>query len=479
MEYSQPSPLLTYESYKWLVLSTMLLVPFGIYWSYDVPGAIDAQLGGHFGNYTEGMNLSLYAIYGYTNIVMGLVGGILCDLLSVQVAIILFPALVLVGEFVFALGIVAKTFSVCLFGRFIFSLGGESIAVTVPAFIAVWFEGGTLTFAMGCFLSLVRIASCCTFFLTPLLAQKYGVPLAIWVTVLVCVFSFIAAIILDILDYYGRHHDLCAVPAPPPRSGTFFQNIMQICYDVKEMPLIVWVLIFADGMFVITTWTFFAVASDELQHIGDHMPAETASLYLIIPNLLAAVLSPILGQLIDKFGQNLWAMLVASILSLVSHTLFFFNAFYDRFVPPYVVMIGIGISYSIFGAALYGLPPFMVNSRLVGTVFGLLASFENLTTGITPQLIGAIEDAQGIYGTPSQYYLPCFVFIAGALGAIIGCIGLLIQNSKTGGILNEKGNVKEEAKLALNDQHIELVPEERKLAGDSNKNKPKNYGTMD
>lgn len=51
------------------------------------------------------MNLSLYAIYGYTNIFMALVGGIICDVFSVQFAILLFPGLVLVGEFVFTLGI--------------------------------------------------------------------------------------------------------------------------------------------------------------------------------------------------------------------------------------------------------------------------------------------------------------------------------------------------------------------------------------
>jgi hypothetical protein len=72
---------------RWRVLVLMCLVPYGGYWFYDVPGAIGTGTGAtiqrHFQDggkpYSQADNLLLYSVYGYVNIVMAFVWGIVVE----------------------------------------------------------------------------------------------------------------------------------------------------------------------------------------------------------------------------------------------------------------------------------------------------------------------------------------------------------------------------------------------------------------
>lgn len=44
-EHRVAHPFLSGSNFRWFVLLMLLMVPFGIYWSFDVPGAIETQLG--------------------------------------------------------------------------------------------------------------------------------------------------------------------------------------------------------------------------------------------------------------------------------------------------------------------------------------------------------------------------------------------------------------------------------------------------
>jgi len=60
-----------------------MMLTFGSYWVYDTPGAIQHQLQDWFEdsgqNYTDSMNLDLYAVYSYPNIILCFFGGYIID----------------------------------------------------------------------------------------------------------------------------------------------------------------------------------------------------------------------------------------------------------------------------------------------------------------------------------------------------------------------------------------------------------------
>src|SRR5690348_4467420 len=89
-------------SYKWIVLFLICWLTFGSYWVYDTPGAIYIQLAKWFGGtqyYTENMNLSLYSVYSYPNIILGFFGGIIIDKFTgIRAGTMLFCGLVFIGQ---------------------------------------------------------------------------------------------------------------------------------------------------------------------------------------------------------------------------------------------------------------------------------------------------------------------------------------------------------------------------------------------
>lgn len=102
------------------------LVTLGNYFCYDMPGALNVELrewlGSDYKTYQTQINL-LYSVYSLPNIILPFLGGYLLDTLSPKKMIIVFSALICIGQFIFAYGISIKAFSVILLGRLIFGLG--------------------------------------------------------------------------------------------------------------------------------------------------------------------------------------------------------------------------------------------------------------------------------------------------------------------------------------------------------------------
>ena len=71
-----------------------------------------------------------------------------------------------------------------------------------------------------------------------------------------------------------------------------------------------------------------------------------ASIYTTSPYYISIVLTPIVGLLLDKFGERGWAILAGSILSFLGYI------FLDIF-DPLVAIITLGFSFSIFSIATW------------------------------------------------------------------------------------------------------------------------------
>jgi len=75
--------------------------------------------------------------------------------------------------------------------------------------------------------------------------------------------------------------------------------------------------------------------------------------YISILFVITALALPLVGIFIDKYGQRLRILLLACLFSICSHILLLFvqNSF------PLVML---GLSYSLFGAAIWPIIPYIV-----------------------------------------------------------------------------------------------------------------------
>lgn len=107
---------------------------------------------------------------------------------GVRVCLVLFTVLITVGQVIFSVGLMVKSWPILLLGRLVFGLGGESLNVAISALLADWFQGRELAFAFGLNLSIPRMGSVLNNIVSPRLALSVGLAAAAWAGTLLCVF---------------------------------------------------------------------------------------------------------------------------------------------------------------------------------------------------------------------------------------------------------------------------------------------------
>jgi len=91
----------------------------------------------------------------------------------------------------------------------------------------------------------------------------------------------------------------------------------------------------------------------------------------------SAVLSPLLGFIVDRTGRNLFWLMGSITTTIISHALLAF-----LYVHPVVANILMGISYSIVAASLWPMVAFLVPKRMLGTAYGFMQAIQNLGLAI-------------------------------------------------------------------------------------------------
>jgi len=103
----------------WIVLVFNGFLAFGSVYCFDQPSVLSADIQTRLGIDSFQYNL-MYSVYSWSNMVMVLVSGLLVDKLGARLCCLLFTAIILSGQLVFALGIVYSNYYVSLIGRTIF-----------------------------------------------------------------------------------------------------------------------------------------------------------------------------------------------------------------------------------------------------------------------------------------------------------------------------------------------------------------------
>ena len=191
--------------YRWAVLFVSCTITVGNYFCFDIPSVLYGPLQELFEdmNYFDfELNFNmLYIVYSLPNIILPLFGGFLIDQWGHRNMIVTFSVAILCGQAIIAIGCTVKSFSLMLFGRFLFGLGGESLMVSIVSLLSSWFEGKELAFALGLMLSLSRIGSAANAWISPVLEASKGVTAVFWFGVFLCFLSVLATFSVVALDF--------------------------------------------------------------------------------------------------------------------------------------------------------------------------------------------------------------------------------------------------------------------------------------
>ena len=134
--------------------------------------------------------------------------------------------------------------------------------------------------------------------------------------------------------------------------------------DVLSFPLSFWLVCIICVSFYVAIFPF--VTLGQVFFIQKYQFSSTNANFITgLVYLISAFAAPMFGCIIDKFGRNVTFVLLAVVITLMSHAILAFTM-----LNPYFSIILMGIGYSLLASALWPMVALIVPLHRQGTAFG-------------------------------------------------------------------------------------------------------------
>lgn len=268
------------------------------------------------------------------------------------------------------------------FGFAIFGIGVEMAGITVSKTIVKWFKGKELALAMGLEMAVARLGVFAVFRLSPIFAEKGGVPNSVFWGVAFLLVGFMLFFIYTFMDR-----------ALDKELGEELANEKEEPFRISD----IWLILKNPGFLAIASlcvlfysaiFPFQKFATDMLSSKLDISIKDAAAMFSFFP-VGAMVLTPFIGAFLDRKGLGATMMLYGAILLTVSHLIFALvpEAAFTPFVA-YATIVILGLAFSLVPASMWPSIPKIVEERFLGSAYGLTFWIQNIGLLAVPILIG-------------------------------------------------------------------------------------------
>lgn len=375
--------------------------------------------------------------YGYINVflLMLFFGGIILDKMGIRFTGIVSTALMLVGAglkyYAFktdfgtasiTIPLIDQTLSMqaawASLGFAIFGVGAEITGITVSKIIVKWFEGKELAMALGLQVALARLGTAAALGISPIIAKSYaGDPSApVFVGLVVLLIGFLAYFVYVVMDKKEDDAQLAlkganAQSEQSEEDGFKFSDIGSIVSNRAF-----WLITLLCLMFYSAVFPFLKFAT-KLMIEKYHAPEDYAGL---IPALLpfgTILLTPFFGSIYDRKGKGATLMIIGSAMLTLVHVLFalpVMNVWYFAVV----VMLILGIAFSLVPSAMWPSVPKIIPMKQLGTAYAIIFFIQNIGLSLVPVFIGKVNGAYNNYSITMSIFA-VFGFIALALSLLL------------------------------------------------------------
>ncbi len=389
---------------RWGVLLLLGIVLSSNYYFYDafstLKGDMKDVLG--FTNTDYGLFSSFYSVPN-TFLFMAVLGGIILDRLGIRFTGFMFVAAMALGALLTAYGAsdyyragglgydfmssfwtsYTPELKMMLLGRLFFGLGAETSIVVVSKALVKWFKGKNLALAFGLKVGFGRLGTFLALRYSPRLSEG-GAELstAIWVAAMFVSLGLLIFMLYMILDAKKDKVDEVKFTGEVSEKNKFrMSDIGRLFSNPSYVYIALLCVTFYSAVF-----PFMAYAPDFLLHRYGMSETESGDYTSLIP-ISTALFTPLFGFLIDRYGKGASAMLLGSVLLSFVHFSFAFTS-----LPPSVLLVVLGIVFSLVPAALWPTMVRLVPEKVIGTAYGMTYSIQNWGLFAFPLLAGYILD---------------------------------------------------------------------------------------
>ena len=332
-------------------------------------------------------------------------------------------------------------------GFMLFGCGCEMAGTTVSKAIAKWFKGKEMALAMGLEMAIARVGVFAIFSISPIIADKFGTVVA---PVAFCtVLLLIGLITFTVFTFMDKKLDsqLGEDAGEEASDEEFkFSDLGKILSSQ-----VFWIVALLCVLYYSAIFPFQRYGANMLQCNLDGITAEAASNIFRWFPIGAAVITPFLGNFLDRKGKGATMLIGGALLLTCSHLIFAFLLPETKSaLLAYSTIVLLGISFALVPAALWPSVPKIIDEKVLGSAYCLIFWVQNIGLCFVPKLIGNIltstnEDNPAVIAAkqagsdfiPYDYTVPLVVFAGFGILALIIAIYLKAVDKKRGYGLEE------------------------------------------
>ena len=314
-------------------------------------------------------------------------------------------------------------------GYAIFGVGVEIAGITVSKIIVKWFKGKELALAMGLEMATARIGTMLAMAITVPFAKYFqSVSAPVLLCLIMLCIGLISFFIYTIMD---KKLDASMTDQEDEAEEPFrFSDIGAIITNKGF-----WLIALLCVLFYSAVFPFLKYATDLMVN-KYHVEEELAG---FIPSLLplgTLFLTPFFGNLYDRKGKGASIMMLGAVLLIFVHLLFTLPILNEWWFAT-LIMIVLGIAFSLVPSAMWPSVPKIIPEKQLGTAYALIFWVQNWGLMGVPALIGWVLDKyckldNSAGGPAYDYTLPMAIFTCFGILALFIAFLLKREDKKKG-----------------------------------------------
>ncbi|KAJ3751408.1 MFS general substrate transporter [Lentinula detonsa] len=230
-----------------------------------------------------------------------------------------------------------NNYPVLIFGKVLAAIGDGSLDNAQHRIFSTYFaRGGGFAFSIGAIWGVANLAQFTGQSTANIITTNLGTyAWALWISAIIALFSVICAVAVYFLDkwliskYEVTDHTDGATMKSHIRRGVFSLKA------VRELPVTFWIVVLFSVFENAGVQSFVSISTQFAQQRlkkGAVIGGWVSSFYLLLP----ACLTPVLGIIIDLYGQRVSFLLVSALMFLISMLLLKFSHTVPTFIAAYV-----------------------------------------------------------------------------------------------------------------------------------------------
>ena len=311
-------------------------------------------------------------------------------------------------------------------GFMIFGCGCEMAGTTVSKSIAKWFEGKEMALAMGLEMAIARLGVFAVMWLAPMISKQFDQ--SIVAPVAFCTVLLIVGLLcFTVFVFMDRKLDRQLIAAGELKE----EKSSDEEFHIRDLGAIFrskmfWLVALLCVLYYSAIFPFQRYAPNFLE-VTLGIDAESAARLFSCFPILAMILTPFLGALLDFKGKGATMLMAGAVIMICCHLSFAFllPLFPSKWLALLLV-VTLGVSFSLVPAALWPSVPKIIDSKILGSAYCLIFWIQNIGLFAVPLLIGVVLDATG------GYTVPMIIFSTFGVLAFIFSLYLKIEDRKKG-----------------------------------------------